>query len=121
MGNKWSGRPASIAERFWRYVRKTDGCWEWTGATQFPGYGKLGLGDGARVGYAHRISWELHYGSIPEGMEVLHRCDNPPCSRPDHLFLGSQADNLADMRAKGRAYRPPNRWAKRRPQQEVSA
>jgi len=98
-----SGRPEPIEIRFWYYVIKhDDGCWEWTGGTQKPGYGKLGAGGGDNAAYAHRVSWEIHYGPIPEGMRVLHRCDNPPCTRPDHLFLGTQTDNMKDMWAKGR-------------------
>lgn len=91
----------TLAERFWKYVAKSDGCWEWIGHRQGAGYGRIGLGDKVKLG-AHRVSWELHNGPIPDGLWVLHRCDNPPCVRPDHLFLGTNADNVADMIAKGR-------------------
>jgi len=66
------------------------------------GYGRITDGTGERIG-AHCFSWALHYGPVPDGQFVLHHCDNPLCVRPDHLFTGSQAENLADMRAKGRA------------------
>jgi hypothetical protein len=93
----------TIAPRFWSKVVKRDGpdgCWEWTGC-RFPnGYGQLRVA-GKSVG-AHRLSWEMHHGPIPSGAQVLHRCDNKPCIRPDHLFLGSHTDNMADMVAKGR-------------------
>ena len=92
----------TLEERFWAKVRlDEDGCWEWTAHRDRKGYGALGRG-GAVV-KAHRLSWELHNGPIPIGMAVCHACDNPPCVRPDHLFLGTIGDNNRDMQLKGRA------------------
>jgi hypothetical protein len=87
-------------ERFWTRVDKSGECWVWTGAHLPTGYGRL---TGAKRGmYAHRFSWELHNGPIPDGLLVCHKCDNPPCVRPDHLFLGTNVDNIRDRDAKGR-------------------
>ena len=87
-------------ERFWSRVNKTDGCWLWT-AAKVQGYGDLRIDTTHRM-LAHRFSWELHIGPIPPGLHVLHRCDNPPCVRPDHLFLGTNDDNIVDRVLKGR-------------------
>lgn len=89
--------------RFESYVERADGCWLWRGPRMGNGYGEINRG--RKVLLAHRVSYSKHVGPIPEGMKVCHRCDTPACVRPDHLFLGSQADNLADMMAKGR-HRP---------------
>ena len=91
-------------ERFWASVDPSGDCWLWQGAvhTDRGGYGAFQDGDGIK--YAHRAAWELENGPIPEGMQVCHHCDNPPCVRGSHLFLGTQKDNIADMLAKGRGH-----------------
>lgn len=93
--------PRPLQERFWEKVKKTDGCWEWTGYRTRKGYGEVYIrGEGSRR--AHRVSYQLHHGTVPKSMQILHRCDNPPCVNPDHLFLGTAADNTRDMLEKGR-------------------
>lgn len=100
-------KPKSPAEKYAKYVVKGDGCWGWIGPTTSTGYGAVHVKGTRRAG-AHRVSYELHCGPIPEGMHVLHRCDNPPCTNPAHLFLGTPADNMRDASEK-------RRWPKTRP------
>lgn len=92
------------------------GCWLWTGCVTPKGYGYVGpkVSSGSR--FAHRISWEAANGPVPDGMFVLHRCDNPPCVNPAHLFLGTARDNTEDMVRKGRMKavwkdKYPEKWA----------
>ena len=107
----------TLADRFWErvdrngtapsHVVELGPCWLWTGARLKLANGALSYGSiGERKDVrhlAHRVSWKLHFGDVPEGMCVCHKCDNPQCVRPDHLFLGTQQDNMADKLAKGRA------------------
>ena len=84
-------------QRFWTKVQRGEGCWEWTASRTKFGYGILGIRRIARSPRkAHRMSWEIAHGPIPGNFHVLHRCDNPPCVRPDHLYLGTNADNVRD-------------------------
>lgn len=97
-----------LEERYWEKVRKglsEEDCWEWLASTDGFGYGWIGLGNG-HLGKAHQVSWLIHFGPIPPGKYPLHKCDNPPCSNPRHLFLGTQKDNALDREAKGRGNHP---------------
>lgn len=100
--------PKTVEERFWQKVDKAapNGCWEWTGSLHSKGYGQMsGSRRGDRPLKCHRVSWELHRGPVPDGLQVLHRCDNRRCVNPDHLFLGTAGDNSRDMVNKGRVSR----------------
>lgn len=93
-------RSEPAEKRFWKYVEKTSACWLWTGAKIPNGYGHITVN--RRSLKAHRLSWELHYGLVPTGMFVCHRCDVKACVRPEHLFIGTNRDNQLDAVAKGR-------------------
>jgi len=101
-----------------RYIAKVtvghDGCWGWVGSIDHFGYGQIQ--HEGKVQPAHRVSWVLARGPIPDGLCVLHRCDNPPCTNPEHLFLGTKKDNMMDAARKGRIAR---QIARRQRQAEV--
>lgn len=106
---------ARFLSRFWSKVRKGDGCWEWTAQLTLSGYGHFKLKTGKKV-RAHRVSWEISHGVIPTGLFVCHVCDNRKCVRPDHLFLGTTDDNMADMVTKGRSPRGEKHMSRTSPQ-----
>lgn len=96
--------PDRLKELFWKKVDTSDSCWVWTASTlksngrgQFPTARRYGFSTSP-----YRFSWQLHHGAIPSGRLICHRCDNPLCVRPEHLFLGTQLDNMEDARKKGR-------------------
>jgi len=104
MSNK--GHRKDPAERLWKKVDclGENECWNWLGASTHNGYGVLG--PNLKERRAHRLSWTLHYGEIPDGQLVLHSCDNRKCVNPKHLFLGTPLENTEDMYAKGREKNP---------------
>ena len=108
-----SGKAPEQFARFWSKVEKTESCWNWIASKSRKGYGKFWM---AGRTSAHRASWRINKGPIPQGLWVLHRCDNPSCVRLDHLFLGTNSDNMKDCADKGRLdiqKRPWMRWGER--------
>lgn len=100
-----NGKREWLKRKLLESISKVDsGCWEWQRGKS-NGYGYVKIPGQQNVG-AHILSYRLFVGGIPDGQWVLHRCDNPPCINPDHLFLGTCQDNIDDMRSKGRNYRP---------------
>lgn len=101
-------RRKPLEEKLWSRVdrRGTDECWPWTGGKSRYGYGHMGHGRDMQLA-SHRVAWAVTHGPIPDGLCVLHRCDNPPCCNPAHLFLGTKKENTHDMVGKGRGGRPP--------------
>lgn len=93
-----------IHDRFWSKVKKTSQCWEWTGAIYGRGYGHFGIkinGKHKTVA-SHRLSYEIHFGKIPIGLDIMHSCDNPPCVNPSHLSTGTRSQNMKDAFDRGR-------------------
>lgn len=97
-------RDDTVAKRFWKKVEKTSTCWNWIGGLFSDGYGHIGDSRGGQK--AHRVSYELHTGPIPDGLVVMHSCDNRVCVNPAHLSVGSPTDNTKDRDLKQRGSKP---------------
>ena len=91
----------NLHDRLYSKIRKTDSCWLWTAASHPFGYGVIRIDGKNRL--AHRVMYELRNGPIPDGKYICHTCDNPACVNPEHLFIGTQKDNMQDCSQKGRA------------------
>lgn len=110
----------TIEDRFWPKVAMSMTCWLWTGSKMPRGYGRIG-GGGKRGNplLAHRVSWEIHFGKIPARLIVCHRCDNPSCVNPTHLFVGTHEDNTQDAVRKGRISRGSSRHNARLSEKDI--
>lgn len=98
--SKYAAQGLSKLEKLDFYTIKKEGCWEWSRSKTSKGYGAFYFK--GKTFRAHRVRWEVTFGDIPDAMHVLHHCDNRECTNPDHLFLGTNKDNMADMVSKGR-------------------
>lgn len=90
----------TLEQLFWKHAKKSKGCWHWNGSKLKFGYGRVKHFQ--KEYKAHRASWIIHFGKIPRGLCVLHKCDNPSCTNPKHLFLGTGLDNIQDRQRKNR-------------------
>lgn len=114
-------------ERFWSKVEKgsDQDCWEWKACVSDTGYGSFRVSKGSLCN-AHRLAWELTHGPVPDGMCVLHKCDNRKCVNPNHLFLGTKKDNTQDMMSKGRhrvnpqGYTGSRQWSSKLVEEDVA-
>jgi len=109
----------SVEDRFFDKVYKTRTCWEWTGSKNPEGYGNFLIGN--RIQSSHRSSYQLFNGNIGNGQCVLHKCDNPSCVNPKHLFLGTKQDNANDAIAKGRTKLFQSNWGEKNPAARLTA
>lgn len=97
-----TSRLTSMERILARIEVRESGCWEWQGARSASGYGWIKLSNPRRYVVVHRLAWSEVHGPIPDGLMILHSCDNPPCVNPDHLSLGTHADNMLDRQVRGR-------------------
>jgi hypothetical protein len=111
-------RPIPLAVRFWKFVRKGDGCWEWQGARDERGYGIFTIDGKNRR--AHRVAYRLTHGSLADDLVVRHTCDNPPCVNPEHLIGGTQLDNITDRNERGRTAKGERAGFRRHPERYPS-